>query len=312
MPWKERYTISDEVSLKDADLHWPGGNRMAVYITVALSVASGPEGLTAADLESSAGRFGLGEGLDLLVETLARRGLRATFAVPAAIAEMMPDRVRAIAAAGHEIASLGLRHEDTSRMPREEETQRIALATDILTKVAGRHPRGWYALSRQKDRYAGGATSASTIDLLREAGYSWFGNGLADDIPHYWVTDYASRRAMLTLPYYYHLDDQYFSLFPVAGTGLENSDMLARNWRAEFDAQYKRGRFFSMVLHPQHAGWCNRLELLDRFLAHMTSRRDIWVATGSEIAAHWEKSFPAATHLKLEPEIWKDYEGSLS
>ena len=81
MPWKERYTISDEVSLKDADLHWPGGNRMAVYITVALSVASGPEGLTAADLESSAGRFGLGEGLDLLVETLARRGLRATFAL---------------------------------------------------------------------------------------------------------------------------------------------------------------------------------------------------------------------------------------
>jgi len=37
-----------------------------------------------------------------------------------------------------------------------------------------------------------------------------------------------------------------------------------------------------------------------------------WVATGSEIAAHWEKCFPAQTHLKLEPEIWKDHEGSLS
>lgn len=312
MPWKERYTISDEVSLADTDLHWPGGNRMAAHITVAVSVASGPEGVTVADLESSAGRFGLGEGLDLIVELLARHRLRATFAVPAAIAEMIPERVQAFAGAGHEIASLGLRHEDTSRMPREEEARRIARATEVLAKVTGRRPNGWYALSRQRDRYAGGAISANTIDLLREAGYGWFGNGQADDIPHYWVTDFASRRSMLTLPYYYHLDDQYFSLFPVAGTGLENSDMLARNWRGEFDAQYKRGRFFSMVLHPQHAGWCNRLELLDRFLAHMASRPDVWVATGSEIAAHWEKSFPARTHLKLEPEIWKDYEGSLS
>ena len=312
MPWKERYTISDEVSLGDDALHWPDGRRMAVYISVALSVASGREGLTASDLASSAGRFGLGEGLDLLQATLARHRLRATFAVPAAIAMMMPERVRAIAQAGHEIAALGLRHEDTSGMTRAEETERIALATDMLARVVGQPPRGWYALSRQTDRYAGGATSPSTIDLLRDAGYRWFGNSMADDIPHYWVTDFKSRRALLALPYYYHLDDQYFSLFPVAGTGLENSDMLVRNWQGEFDAQYRRGRCFSMVLHPQHSGWCNRLELLDRFLAHMTSRPDIWVATGSEIAAHWEASFPAETHLRLEPEIWQDHEGSLS
>ena len=38
----------------------------------------------------------------------------------------------------------------------------------------------------------------------------------------------------------------------------------------------------------------------------------VWVATGSEIASHWERHFPAATHLKLEPEIWRDYPGSLS
>jgi hypothetical protein len=40
------------------------------------------------------------------------------------------------------------------------------------------------------------------MDLLIEAGYAYMGNGLADDIPHYWVTDFTSRRAILTLPYY--------------------------------------------------------------------------------------------------------------
>jgi len=312
MPWKDRYTVSDEIGLKDNELHWPDDKRMACHVTVALTVASGPEGITAADIGSSAGRFGLDEGLELLMETLGRHGIRATVAVPAVVAEMLPEQVCAVAAAGHEIACLGLRHEDTSRTARDEEAARISLATDILARVVGKRPIGWYALSRQKDRYAGGATSTNTVDLLREAGFRWLGNGMADDIPYYTVTDFASRRAFLTLPYYYHLDDQYFSLFPVAGTGLESSDMLARNWRAEFDAQYRRGRFFSMVLHPQHSGWCNRLELLERFLAHMMDRPGVWMATGSEIAAHWDAHFPASTHLKLEPSIWRDYEGSLS
>jgi peptidoglycan/xylan/chitin deacetylase (PgdA/CDA1 family) len=312
MPWKERYTVSDEVGLKDHEIRWPPGYRMAVHITVALSPASGPEGITAADLESSQGRFGMNEGYDLVFELLAKHKLVTTIALPAVMAELMPDRLRRIADAGHEIAAMGLRHEDTSMMPRTEEAARIALATEIIERIFGKRPSGWYALSRQKDRYAGGATSPNTLDLLHEAGYAWFGNGMADDIPYYAASDFARRRTMLTLPYYYHFDDQYFSLFPVAGTGLENTDMLARNWRGEFDAQFKRGRMFSMVVHPQHAGFAHRLELLDQFFSHLTSRPGIWVAKGSEIASHWEKHFPAETHLKLEPEIWKDYEGSLS
>ncbi|MDX2158108.1 MAG: polysaccharide deacetylase family protein [Hyphomicrobiaceae bacterium] len=312
MPWKERYTVSDEVSLGDHELQWPSGTRMATCITVALSPASGPEGITAADMEASLGRFGMYEGLDLVLDLLARYRLRATFAVPALMAEIMPERVVAIAAAGHEIAALGLRHEDTSRMQRDEEAERIGLATEILARTTGKRPQGWYCLSRQKDRYAGGAMSPNTVDLLREAGYVWLGNGMADDIPYYTVTDFASRRCLLTLPYYYHLDDQYFSLFPVAGTGLENADMLARNWRGELDAQYERGRYFSMVLHPQHAGFGHRLELTDQFLAYLASRPGVWTATGSEIAGHWLKRFPADSHLRLEPEIWKSYEGSLS
>ena len=176
----------------------------------------------------------------------------------------------------------------------------------------GRRPVGWYSLPRQRDPFAGGTISPNTIDLLIEAGYRYFGNGLADDIPHYWVADFASRRSILTLPYYYHFDDQFFSMFPSQGTGLENSDMLLRNWRAELDAQYKRGRFFTMTLHPQHIGWCNRMGGLEEFLTYMTDLPDLWVATGEECALHWATTYPAETHLKLEPSIWKDYPGSLS
>ena len=82
--------------------------------------------------------------------------------------------------------------------------------------------------------------------------------------PHYWVTDFASAAHLLTLPYYYHFDDQFFLLFPRKGTGLENPDALLRNWKAELDAQYKRGRQFAMVLHPHAIGWPNRLHVLEQ------------------------------------------------
>jgi peptidoglycan/xylan/chitin deacetylase (PgdA/CDA1 family) len=312
MPWKDGYTISDERSLSDADLRWPQGKRCAIHIVVDLSVAGTAEGIGPRDLKSLPAQFGAHQGLDLLLAALAKRSLKATFAVPAVMAEIYPERIRSLLASGHEVAAHGLKHEDVSKLGREDEKARLDLATKILTDVTGKKPAGWFSLPRQTDPFAGGTISPHTMDLLIEAGYAYMGNGLADDIPHYWVTDFASRRAILTLPYYYHFDDQFFCMFPAQGSGLENPDMLMRNWRAELDAQYRRGRFFSIVLHPQHIGWCNRMAGLEEFLAYMTSLPDLWNPTGAECARYWAATYPAATHLKLEPSIWRDHPGSLS
>ena len=34
MPWKQGYTISDEIGLRDADIRWPDGNRSCVTVVV--------------------------------------------------------------------------------------------------------------------------------------------------------------------------------------------------------------------------------------------------------------------------------------
>jgi peptidoglycan/xylan/chitin deacetylase (PgdA/CDA1 family) len=247
-----------------------------------------------------------------LREVLRRHAMRATFAVPAVIAHIHRDLVRSLAAEGYEIAAHGFRHEDVSGLERDEERRRIARTTEILADVVGRKPAGWFSLPRQGDRYAVGAVSPNTIDLLLEAGYVYLGNGLADDIPYYSVSDVANRRALLTLPYYYHFDDQFFLMFPRKGTGLEHPDALLRNWRGEFAAQYKRGRYFHMTLHPQHIGWSNRLQMLDEFLAEVREYPGLWNPTTAECARYWLETYPASTHLRLEPSIWQDYPGSLS
>jgi peptidoglycan/xylan/chitin deacetylase (PgdA/CDA1 family) len=312
MPWKERYTISDEKSLADDEIRWPQGARCCVGVTVDLSVAAGPEGIRPADLTTPEAEFAANQGLSALLAVLRRHDLRATFAVPAVIAEIRADRIRGLIDDGHEIAAHGFKHEDISALERQDERERIDRTTEILTGIAGQRPTGWFSLPRQGDPFAGGTISPNTMDLLLDAGYAYMGNGLADDIPHYWVIDFATSRSILTLPYYYHFDDQFFSMFPRKGTGLEHPDALARNWKAEFDAQYKRGRHFHMTLHPQHIGWCNRLQLLDEFLAYLRGFPGLWNPTGEECARYWLTTYPASAYLRLEPSLWRDYPGSLS
>ncbi len=312
MPWKERYTISDERTLLDEEVKWPDGKRCCFRIVVDLSPACGPDGIVPANLATPDAYYGMNGGLGALLGVLDRHGLKATFAVPAVMAEIHADTIRRLAAAGHEIAAHGLKHEDVSRLSRDEESTRLQRTTDMLAKAAGARPSGWFSLPRPGDKFAGGAVSPHTIDLLLEAGYDYFGNGLADDLPHWWVSDFARRRAILTLPYYYHFDDQFFLLFPRKGTGLENPDSLYRNWRAELEAQYKRGRQFSMVLHPHAIAWPNRLHLLEQFFDHARGLPGLWHATSAQCAKHWLATFPAASHLKLEPSIWQDHPGSLS
>ena len=312
MPWKPGYTTSDEKSLTDEEIRWPGDNRCCVSITVDLSVASGPAGITESDLTSPRAQFGAREGLAQIRSALRRFGLRATVAVPAVTAMAQPDAIHALMTDGHEIAAQGLKHEDVSSLDRDDEAARIARSAEILTGITGRAPAGWYSLPRQGDPFAGGTISPHTIDLLIDAGYTYFGNGLADDMPHYWVTDFAARRSMLTLPYYYHYDDQFFLHFPTKGTGLEHADSLLRNWRAEFAAQYRRRRSFHMVLHPFASGFGHRVRLLEDFFQFLRSHDGVWNATGTEIAGYWRGVYPADRFLRLEDPVWRDYPGSLS
>jgi hypothetical protein len=152
------------------------------------------------------------------------------------------------------------------------------------------------------------------VGLLIDAGYEYMGNSMADDIPHYWVTNFQSQRNILALPYYYHFDDLFFLMFPAPGmgSGLENPMVLFQNWMQDFDATYKRGRQFTMIVHPYLIGWANRLEILENMFLHIRSFPAVWNPTGSESAQYWKERYPTSSSLNLRESIWKDYPGSLS
>jgi len=312
MPWKQGYTVSDERTL--GHVEWPDAARAGAVITVDLSPHCGPEGVSSRDLESEDTEYGMHVGLVRVLDVLERHGVAATFAVPGVIAETWPDRIREILARGHEIAAHGERHEDPRGLTRTEEQQWIARATGTLAAVAGTRPAGWYSLPRPGDRYAGGALSPHTVDLLIDAGYQYFGNGLADDIPHYWVTDAAARRCLLAMPYYYHSDDQFFLMFPAPGSGsaLERPAPLSANWLGELEAARVFGRCFAMTIHPRLVAWGGRLTLLEQVLERLEHGPRVWTSTAQACARWFEVAYPASTALRLEPSIWQDHPGSLS
>ena len=67
MPWKERYTISDERTLLDSDVRWPDGKRCCFRVVVDLAPASGPDGIKPQDLTTPDAYFGMHGGLRELV-----------------------------------------------------------------------------------------------------------------------------------------------------------------------------------------------------------------------------------------------------
>ena len=134
MPWKQGYTISDEKTISDAELRWPDGNRGCVAIVVDLSRARGHEGIRAADLKSHAAEFAMHDGLDGLLAVLRRFDIKATFAVPAVIAQFMrAASARWLARATRSRRRLQAR--GRKRADREEEKARLDLTTEILTRV---------------------------------------------------------------------------------------------------------------------------------------------------------------------------------
>src|SRR5881394_4406351 len=137
MPWKERYTISDEKSIVDSDIRWPDGKRCCFRVVVDLSPACGPDGIQAADLTTPDAYYGTNGGLDALAGVLDRYRIKATFAVPAVIAEIKADRLRRLAGDGHEIAAHGFKHEDVSQLSRDDERTRLDRTTAIIARVAG-------------------------------------------------------------------------------------------------------------------------------------------------------------------------------
>ncbi len=225
--------------------------------------------------------YGSRVGVWRLLELFRRKEIPLSlFAVAMAI-ERNPAVAEAAMKAGHEICSHGYRWIDYRNVPEDVEREHLAKAVEILTRISGTRPLGWYT----------GRTGANTRRLVaEEGGFLYDADDYNDDLP-FWVA--VEGRPHLVVPYTLDANDMRFA----TPQGFNAGDQFLNYLRDSFDTLYAEGgktpRMMSIGLHCRLAGRPGRIKALERFMDHALSHDDVWFCRRVDIARHWRARFPA-------------------
>jgi peptidoglycan/xylan/chitin deacetylase (PgdA/CDA1 family) len=221
----------------------------------------------------SQGTYGAKVAVPLILELLARRGIRATFFVPGRVAERYPDRVREILAAGHEVALHGYTHRSPAGLSREEEEAELVRAKAILEDL-GAAPAGYRSPSWE--------FSPHTVGLLAEHGLRYSSNFMDDIRPYR-----HAGSGLVELPVQWLLDDAPHFWFSGADwtKKIATTAEVESIWQEEFTGIRALGGSFVLTMHPQIIGRPGRLAFLDRFMGWVAGHDDVRIATCADIAA---------------------------
>jgi len=259
---------------------WPDGARCAAAFTFdfdAEEVWIG-EDPTNADKPGvlSQGTYGARVAVPLILEVLEGHGLRGTFFIPGRVAETHSDRVREIAAAGHEIAHHGYTHTSPSKLTRDEEEAELTRGREALesfgVRVLGYRSPSW-------------DFSRHTLSLLQSHGFLYSSN-LMDDIKPY----RHEGTSIVELPIQWILDDApHFWFDATSWTKQISTTAEVRSiWEEEFLVIRRLGGCCIFTMHPQIIGRPGRLAFLDAFIAFVKEQGDVWIATCADIAGRVE------------------------
>ncbi|MFA7527974.1 MAG: allantoinase PuuE [Ottowia sp.] len=282
---------------------WPGGARIAVQFVVnyeegAENCVLNGDRASEAFLSEMVGaqplvgvrhmsmewlyEYGSRAGFWRVLRLFRERQMKATvFAVGLAL-KMNPQVVPAMMDAGWEIASHSWRWIDYQYMGADQEREHIAKTVELITRLAGKRPVGWYT----------GRNNARTRQLVAEyGGFLYDADSYADDLP-YW--ELVSGKPELIVPYTLDTNDMRY----VQVQGFHSGDQYFTYMKDAFDVLYAEGetspKMMSVGLHCRLSGHPGRAAALARFMDYVLGHDKVWIPTREEIARHWRQVHPWA------------------
>jgi putative urate catabolism protein len=230
--------------------------------------------------------FGARAGAWRVLDLFRDRGAPLTLFAVATAALRTPWLVERALADGCEIASHGLKWIDHRLMPEAEERAQIEEAVEILTRLCGTRPLGWYT----------GRTSENTRRLVAEVGgFLYDADDYSDDLP-FWSRVETGRdgQGHLVVPYTLDANDMRFA----TAQGFNTGEQFYVYLRDAFDCLYAEGttapKMMSVGLHARLVGRPGRFMALRRFLDYALAHDGVWIARRVDIARHWRATFPYA------------------
>ncbi|MBL8697901.1 MAG: polysaccharide deacetylase family protein [Alphaproteobacteria bacterium] len=272
-------------------IEWPNGARIALWVIPALEwfpidmkgkPFKPPGAMQTAypDLRHYTLRdYGNRVGIWRMMKSFDGMGLRVSAAMNAAVAVRYPALVKACVDRDWEIIANGqdMDHLHYQGLPVEDERRQIATTMEILRKATGRPIRGWLSPAKSQ--------SFATPDLIAAAGIEYCCDWVNDDMPYAMRTQSGPITAM---PHPVDIDD-----YTILIQNHHSEDEFAEQLCDQFDVLHDEagrhgGRVMAISLHPWITGQPYRIGALEKALGHMTNRKGVWSATGSEILDCWK------------------------
>lgn len=247
----------------DTESVWLGGDRANEQRLVTLSY----------------GGYEARVGVPKILEILARHEVKATFFVTGWSIEAYPAMCESILRADHEIAHHGYLHLRPDTADTDTLIEEMDRGLDAMKTVLGLTPVGY--------RAPWGESTIELLELLQSRGIGYSSSWRDDIRPYRHVLP--SGPGPIEIPVNASFDDWTYGLThrssPRALFGREH---VLSIWREEFDQTRAWGGVTTMVMHPQVTGRPMRINILDQFLSHVRQFDDVWIATGQQIAQHFE------------------------
>ena len=224
--------------------------------------------------------YGSRAGFWRLMQLFELRGIPATVLAIGMALERNPEAARAMATAGHEIASHGWRWIDYMYVDEETEREHMRRSIEAIERLTGGRPLGWFT----------GRVSMQTRRLVvEEGGFLYDSDSYSDDLP-YWVE--VLGRPHLIVPYTLEANNMRFS----SAQGFNSGDQFFTYLKDSFDVLYTEGaqspKMMSVGLHCRIAGRPGRVAALARFLDYVMSHDRVWICRRVDIARHWHAEHP--------------------
>jgi OHCU decarboxylase len=282
---------------------WPGGARIAVQFVINYE-EGGENNILHGDAASEAFlseivgaapwpgqrhmnmesiyEYGSRTGYWRLWRMFTERAMPVTVFAVASALQRYPEIAASMQEAGWEIATHGLKWIDYRDVPAEKERADILESIRIQREITGERPLGFYQ----------GRTSQNTTPLMmEEGGFLYTADVYADELP-YWLE--GPKGPQLAVPYTLDANDMRFA----TPQGFNSGDQFFAYLKDSFDLLYAEGesapKMMSIGLHCRLVGRPGRAAALARFLDHVQSHDDVWVATRLDIARHWVRHHPPA------------------
>ena len=263
---------------------WPYGKSAAVSFTFDFDAESVWLAIDAENANRpgtlSIGVYGARVGIPLILDLLARHGIKATFFVVGRNVEIYPDRVAAIIAGGHEVAVHGYTHTPPARLTPEEEETELLRARKLLeavgAKITGYRSPSW-------------EVSPVTLELLERHGFQYSSQFMADIRPYR-----HDAHNLIELPIQWLLDDwPHFQMgFGQMDRPVQTTAHVESLWLEELDGISALGGHCILTMHPQVMGRPSRIALLDRLITYVKARKHLWITTCDEVAALADAQLP--------------------